>query len=109
MTDFKHGSVKISNAIIDQLIAEAALRVEGVKAVVGYNGERVDAKRKDSVISEINGTNIDISLSLILNTNQKVYEIAENVQKTIKEQIKVMLNLDANNIKVCIKDLEVSK
>lgn len=109
MTDFKNGSVKISNAIIDQLIAESALRVEGVKSVVGYNGEKVDTKKKDSVISEINGTDMNISLSIILNTNQKIYEIAQNVQKTIKEQVKVMLNLDANDIKVCVKDIELKK
>lgn len=109
MTDFKNGSVKISNAIIDQLIAESALKVEGVKSVVGYNGEKVDAKRKDSVISEINDTDINIYLSVILNTNQNIYEIAQNVQKNIKEQIKVMLNLDAKEINVCVKNIELQK
>lgn len=109
MTEFKNGSVKISNIIIDQLIAESALKVEGVKTVIGYNGERVDTKRKDSIKSEITNNEISISLSVILNTDQKIYEIAESVQNTIREQIKVMLNLDANDIEVSIRDLELTK
>ncbi len=109
MTEFKNGSVKISNIIIDQLIAESALKVEGVKTVIGYNGERVDTKRKDSIKSEITNNEISISLSVILNTDQKIYEIAESVQNTIREQIKVMLNLDANDIEVSIRDIELTK
>ncbi|MDO5026524.1 MAG: Asp23/Gls24 family envelope stress response protein [Tissierellia bacterium] len=109
MTDFKNGSVKISNIIIDQLIAESALKVEGVKAVVGYHDKRVDTKKKDSVISEINGTDMKISLSLILDTNKKINEVAENVQKTIKEQVKVMLNLDVSEVKIYVKNIELAK
>lgn len=108
MTDFKNGSVKISNVIIDQLIAESALKIEGVKAVVGYHDHKVDTKKKDSVISEINGTDMKISLTLILNTNKKIGEIAENVQKNIKEQVKVMLNIDVTEVNVYIKSVELA-
>lgn len=109
MTEFKNGSVKISNIIIDQLIAEAALHVEGTKYVLGYNGKRVDPKKKEGIVSVIKGTDIDIALTVVLNTDQKIYEISEAIQKSIKEQVKVMLNLDARNINVFIKEVERAK
>ncbi len=109
MTEFKNGSVKISNIIIDQLIAESALQVEGTEVVVGYNGKRVDPKKKEGIVTVIKGTNIDIALTVILNTDQKIYEICEAIQKSIKEQVKVMLNLDARNINIFVKDVEKTK
>ena len=107
MTDFKNGSVKISNNIIDQLIAESALKVEGVESVIGYNSKKMDLKKKEGIVSVIDGNTIDIGLSVILNTDKKIYEVAESIQSTIKEQIKVMLNLDVTNVNVCVKDAVV--
>ena len=107
MTEFKHGSVKIANNIIDQLIAESALRVEGVESVIGYKNQKIDSKKKDGIVSVIKGDTMDIAISVILNTDQKIYEIAENIQKTIKEQVKVMLNIDVNNVNVIVKEATV--
>lgn len=108
MTDFKNGSVKISNTIIDQLIAESALKVEGVEAVIGYKDHKVESKKKEGIVSVIDGNRIEVALTVLLNTDKKVYEIAENVQKSIKEQVKVMLNLDVTNVNVIVKDIVVT-
>ena len=107
MTDFNNGSVKISNNIIDQLIAESALRVEGVESVIGYKNQKIDYKKKDGIVSVVSGGSISIALSVILSTDQQIYEVCENIQKTVKEQVNVMLNLDVESVNVIVKDLNV--
>ena len=83
-------------------------------------------KKVDSPTNKIGGIVLDyfqkvnhqipmMSLSNVFNLDelknfyQKIYEIAESVQNTIREQIKVMLNLDANDIEVSIRDIELTK
>lgn len=105
MSNFNHGSVKVSNNIIDQVIAESALRVDGVASVLGYKNTKLDNKKKEGIVSVIDGDNITIALSVLLSTDQKIYEIAENIQKTIKEQIKVMFNLNVTSVNVIVKDI----
>lgn len=105
MTDFKNGSVKISNDIIDQLIAETALQVDGVVSVTGYRNKKLEKNKKDGITSVINDNSIDISLAIEVEKNNDVYSVAENVQKSIQEQIKVMLGLDANEVDVLVKSL----
>ncbi|EHR35623.1 Asp23/Gls24 family envelope stress response protein [Helcococcus kunzii] len=103
MTDFKNGSVKISNDIIDQLIAETALHVENVVSVVGYRNKKVEKNRKDSITSIIENNTIDISLAIEVEKNKDVYKIAENVQKAVQEQIKIMLGFEVKNVNVIVK------
>lgn len=105
MTDFKNGSVKISNDIIDQLIAETALQVDGVVSVTGYRNKKLEKNKKDGITSVINDNSIDISLAIEVEKNNDVYSVAENVQKSIQEQIKVMLGLDAKEVDVLVKSL----
>lgn len=105
MADFKNGSVKISNNIIDQLIAESALKVDGVDKVIGYKNQKIESKKKDGIISVINGQNMDVALSLVLKSNIDIYGVCENVQKTIKEQIETMLGLNVKNINVIVKEV----
>lgn len=105
MTDFKNGSVKISNDIIDQLIAESALQVENVDSVIGYKNKRIEKNKKDGIVSVIKENSINIALSIIVEGNHDIYSIAENVQKTIKEQIQTMLGLEVKNINVIVKSL----
>lgn len=105
MTDFKNGSVKISNDIIDQLIAETALQVDGVVSVTGYRNKKLEKNKKDGITSIISDNNIDITLAIEVEKNNDVYNVAENVQKSVKEQIKIMLGLDVNEIDVTVKSL----
>lgn len=105
MADFKNGSVKISNNIIDQLIAESAMKVDGVDQVIGYKGQKIDSKKKDGIVSVINGSNMDVAISLVLKTNQNIYGVCEDVQKSVKEQIKTMLGLNVKNVNVIVKEV----
>lgn len=105
MTDFKHGSVKISNDIIDQLIAETALQVENVNSVIGYKNKKIEKNKKDGVVAVIGENNIDIALSVIVENNVDIFKVAENIQKSIKEQINIMLGLEVNQVNVIVKSL----
>lgn len=105
MTEFKNGSVKISNDIIDQLIAEIALQVEGVDYVLGYKNKKVEKNKKEGIVSVINDNKIDIALTVVIKEEADIYKICENVQNNIKEQINVMLGLDVEKVNVIVKSL----
>ena len=108
MTEFKNGSVKVSNNIIDQLVAESAMRVEGVDSVIGYKNKKLDAKKKDGIVTVIADGKMSAALTVILKNGVNIYETCENIQKNVAEQIKVMLNLDVTAVNVIVKDV-VSK
>lgn len=105
MTDFKNGSVKISNDIIDQLIAETALHVENVVSVVGYRNKKIEKNKKDAITTIIEDNTIDISLAIEVEKSNNVYKVAENVQKAVQEQIKIMLGFEVKNVDVKVKSL----
>lgn len=103
MTDFKHGSVKISNDIIDQLIAETALQVENVEDVTGYKNKKLEKNKKDGIVAVINDNNIEIALTIHVKENKNIYETSENVQKALKEQINTMLGLNVKSVNIICK------
>ncbi len=104
MTGFKNGSVKISDDLIDQLIAETALTVEGVIYVIGYKNNKIEKNRKDGIVSVVdNNNNIKIALSVIVDDGIDLYDTANLVQKTIKEQIHTMLGFNVQEVNVFVK------
>lgn len=105
MTNFKNGTVKISNDIIDQLIAEAALRVEGVSEVRGYKNGTVDSKKKDGIVSVVEGENMMVAITIRVKENHNVLETCEKAQKEIRKTIHNMLGLNATKVNVIVKEL----
>lgn len=105
MTDFKNGSVKVSNDIIEQLIAETALQVEGVKNVIGYKNNKIEKNKKDGVVAVLDDNNIKIALSVDLDGFEKVYEVSEKIQKSVKDQVHTMLGFDVKEVNVFVKNV----
>lgn len=105
MTQFKHGSVKISNDIIDQLIAETALQVENVKEVVGYKNKKVDKSKKEGIVTVISENKISIALNIIVSSSEGIYQTAEKVQTSISEQVNTMLGLEVKDVNVIVKKI----
>lgn len=109
MTDFKNGSVKIANEIVDQLIAESALKVEGVDSVIGYKNQKVDYKKKEGIVSIIDQGKMEVALTLVLDGNSIIYDTCEAVQKNVQEQLDVMLGLDVTKVNIVVKDVIYNK
>ena len=76
MTDFNNGSVRISNDIIDQLIAESALQVEGVEDVIGYKNKKIEKNKKEGIVAVVKDNTIKIALTVILNSDTELQKIA---------------------------------
>lgn len=104
MTDFKNGTVKIADDIIDQLIAETALTIEDVVSVIGYKNNRVEKNKKDGIVSVVDNNTINIALSIIVKDGCDIYETAHLVQKTIAEQINTMLAFKVDKVNVFVKN-----
>lgn len=105
MADFNNGSVKVSHSIIEQLIAETALQVEGVKNVIGYKGNKIEKNKKDGVVAVVDNNNIKIALSVALEGMKDIYTTTEKIQKSITEQIHTMLGFDVKEVNVFIKSV----
>lgn len=105
MTDFKNGSVKVSNDIIDQLIAESALQVDGIIHVFGYKNGKVDKNKKDGIVSVVNDNSIEIAISVVVEKDKNIQKVAENAQTVISEQIHTMLGFKVEEVNVFVRDL----
>lgn len=106
MTDFKYGSVKISNDIIDQLVAESALQVEGVLHVHGYKNGKLDKSKKDGIVTVIFDNTIEIALTVTISQEKNIYEVVEKLQESVKEQIHTMLGFDVKEVNVFVKSID---
>lgn len=106
MDDFKNGTVKISTDIIDQLIAETALADKGVSEVLGYKNKVIDKKKKDGIVSVIQGTRMSVAISLVIKSNENVLQCCERVQESIKKQVMIMLGLNVAEVHVFVKALD---
>ncbi len=109
MTNFKNGSVKISNDIINQLIAETTLRIEGVQRVLGYKNNVLDTVSKDKIDTSIDGKDLSTQVTITVKPDVNILNVTENIQKEIKKQIRTMLGLDVVKINVVVKDIEKDK
>lgn len=105
MTDFKNGSVKVSNDIIDQLIAESALHVDGVAQVLGYKSGKIDKKQKDGIVTVVHDNTIEIALTLLVEEGKNIYSTVEKVQESVKENVTQMLGLQVHKVNVIVKDI----
>lgn len=105
MNSFKYGSVKISNDIIDQLIAETVLRVDGVNEVLGYKDQVIDLKKKDSIVSVINGDTMTTAVTVNIDEDRNIQKVCENAQKEVIKQIRTMLGLKVTKVNIIVNDL----
>lgn len=105
MNSFKYGSVKISNDIIDQLIAETVLRVDGINEVIGYKDQVLDFKKKDSIVSVINGDTMTTAVTVNIDEDRNIQKVCENAQKEVIKQIRTMLGLRVTKVNIIVNDL----
>ncbi len=105
MANEKFGSIQVSNQIVEQIVAESALKTNGVYKVIGYANQKFEKYNKDALsISDSDGEK-EITICIVVNSDSTVIEVAENVQKNIASEIYSMLRLNVNKINVIVKSI----
>lgn len=105
----KNGSVKISNFIIIKIAGLAALEVEGVHEVVGFNEESFSYTKQSTdnkgIKMEIIDNKIYLELTLLVDGNHNIPEVAKNVQESIIDQVMTMTSLEVVEVNLVINGI----
>lgn len=109
MNEFQNGTVRVSNDIIDLLIAETALRQEGVHSVYGYRDKSIEKRRKDGIVAVVQGSDIQIAVSISIESDAHIQNTAQAVQEAIVREIRTMLGLNVQAVNVIVKSLHYAK
>ncbi|MDU1832851.1 MAG: Asp23/Gls24 family envelope stress response protein [Finegoldia sp.] len=106
---FNNGSVKISNDIISLIAAEACMEVEGVKAIVTPQSEKVNIQKgaQKSVIIEILDNAVNVRAHIEVDSDYNIKDVCYKVQKKIKENIGMMTGLVVINVDVVCEKISI--
>lgn len=103
-----NGSLRVSEDVIADIIANAAMEVDGVAAVADAKKSPVSVFKKNKPTKSIKialaGDVLDISIGIILKNGAKAVATAESVQNKIKSSVQNMLNLTVTKVNVTICD-----
>lgn len=105
MSNFVHGTVRVSNDIIDRLIAEAALAVDGVHRVVGFRNSRPEKHRREGIVAVVYDGEIKVALTIVVKNGYSVVSVAEAVQKAVAHDLHQMLGLKSAAVNVFVQSL----
>lgn len=107
-SDFKDGSVKIADEVLDQIAIQAANDVYGVYEENSDEGfiHSLSSKATKTSIRNIDGKLV-IDLDLSLDKNVNVRKTVKKIQENVKNVIETMTGLNVNKINVNINKLEI--
>lgn len=99
-------SLRVSEDVIIEMIANSALEVDGVAAIARAkkNPARLITNNKNTRAIKIEqaGDVLAVSLGIILKAGSKAVATAENVQDKVKSTVQNMLNLTVTKVNVKI-------
>lgn len=105
-------SLRVSEEVIIDIIANAALEVDGVAAVANAKKSPADVfkhkKPAKKIKTALAGDVLDISIGIILKDGAKAVATAESVQNKVKSSIQNMLNLTVTKVNVTVCDAALS-
>ena len=108
--DNKTTQVSVSTDVLERMAELAACEIEGVTGVNKKNIDLKGAIKSKSVVKAVKVENvngaIEISVYICVDSKVKVREVAEAVQKNVKEKIQTMTNTAVTRVKVYIEDIE---
>lgn len=107
-SNFKDGSVKIADEVLDQIAIQAANDVYGVYEENSDEGfiHSLSLKTTKTSIRNIDGKLV-IDLDLSLDKNVNVRKTVKKIQENVKNVIETMTGLNVNKINVNINKLEI--
>jgi uncharacterized alkaline shock family protein YloU len=99
------GHVMIADEVLSTIAGTAALEIDGVSAMAGnIKGDiaQILGRRSQTkgVVVEVDGSDVKISLSIIVKFGHHIQEISEAVQKKVKIAIENMTGLNASEVNI---------
>ena len=106
--NFKDGSVKIADEVLDQIAIQAANDVYGVYEENSDEGfiHSLQEKKKKTSIRNVGG-NLVVDLDLSLDKNVNVRKTVKKIQENVKNVVETMTGLSVSKINVNISKLEI--
>lgn len=100
----------INNEVIASMVSVAALEVEGVAGMASRpasikNIISKDRGSKSVRVNNIGGT-ISLDVYISVKDNVRLKDVAESVQKNVKEKVQNMIGSAVTNVNVYISDIE---
>lgn len=106
--NFKDGSVKIADEVLDQIAIQAANDVYGVFEENSDEGfiQSLQTKTTKTSIRNVGG-NLVIDLDLSLDKNVNVRKTVKKIQENVKNVLETMTGLKVSKVNVNISKLEI--
>jgi len=106
------GTIRISENVIAAVVRKYTLEVQGVVrfatgSIVGGLAEMIGRKSAEgSVVVDLEGDSVDITVTLILEFGVKIPEVAALVQDVIRSRVEELTGKHVNRVNVIVQDLE---
>jgi len=99
------GTIKIANEVVAIIASLAASEIDGVSSMSGGVGSGIAEMfgQKKGVKVETGEDECVVDLSVIIEYGISIPEVAENIQKNVKEAIESMTGLNAVEINVHVQ------
>lgn len=102
--------LSVSTEVIEKMAEIAAMEIEGVKGIAKKAIDLKGAIKAKSVVKgvkveSINGA-IGITIYICVESNSKMREVAEAVQKNVKDKIQTMIGTAVTTVNVNIEDID---
>ena len=108
------GQVQIADEVFSVIAGMSALEVEGVAGMSGnIQGDIAEVfgvrNMSKGVKIEVHGTNVNISVNLLIKFGHKIPDVCKEVQKRIKNAIETMTGLNASEININVTGIHTEK
>jgi uncharacterized alkaline shock family protein YloU len=106
------GAIKISESVIAAVVRKYTLEIDGVlrfasASLVGGLAEMIGRRSSESsVVVDLEGEAVNITVTLVLRFGVKVPEIGELVQDVIRSRVEELTGKHVGKVDVIVHDLE---
>ena len=108
----KKGVIQISDEVISVIAAAAAQEIDGVAKPVsntgGLFGKKSSSRSKGIEIEIVEGT-VNVAVSIVVQYDCKIRDVATKVQDNIRNAIETMTGLNVGTIDVMVADIDFQK
>lgn len=102
--------ISVNTDVLERVAELAACEIEGVKGVAKKSVDLKNALKAKNVVKAVKVENIngalEISVYITVDSKVKVREIAEAVQKNVKDKIQTMTNTAVTRVNVNVEDID---
>jgi uncharacterized alkaline shock family protein YloU len=99
-------SAHISHAVIATYAAAAAVEVDGVHAIVGGQGARIDPDRVPKGVRIVaDGDGVGLELHLVTDWGASIPRVASDVRTHVRDYLVSMIELEPASVSVVVDDV----